>query len=597
MAKNKPQRKVKNAKQTIKKLLGLLKPYRAKFIFVLIFAMLSTVFSVIGPRVMGEATTVLFEGLLLKIKGLGDIDFTRITQIIALLLFIYGISVAFQIIQGFIMAGISRNLTYNLRKDMHSKIERLPLKYFDDRSVGDILSLVSNDIDIIDSNLTSSLTQLLTAITSIVGITYMMFTINVTMTLFALLILPLSFLMVVFIFSKSQRFFQAQQSNLGSLNGHVEEMYGAHVVVKAFNGEGKSIEEFDLANRKLYDSAWKSMFFSGLVNPVMNFIGNFAYVVISILGGYFAARGIIKVGDIQSFIQYMRNFMQPISQIGSLSASFQQSLAAAERVFEYLEAEEEVETINESIDIESVNANVSFDNVTFGYDKNQPVIKNFSAEIEAGKKIAIVGPTGAGKTTIGKLLMRFYDIDEGMIKIGGLNISEMKRSDLRELIGMVLQDTWLYSDTIKENIRYGDLNADDCDVVEAAKKAQVDFFVRTLSNGYDTVLNEDTSNISQGQMQLLTIARAILADPKILILDEATSSVDTRTEVLIQKALDILMEGRTSFIIAHRLSTIKNADLILVMNEGDIVEKGNHETLLAMNGFYSKLYNSQFAED
>ena len=597
MAKNKPQRKVKNAKQTIKKLLGLLKPYRAKFIFVLLFAMLSTVFSVIGPRVMGEATTVLFEGLLLKIQGLGDIDFARITQIITLLLFIYGLSVAFQIIQGFIMAGISRNLTYNLRKDMHSKIERLPLKYFDDRSVGDILSLVSNDIDIIDSNLTSSLTQLLTAVTSIVGITYMMFTINVTMTLFALLILPLSFLMVVFIFSKSQRFFQAQQSNLGSLNGHVEEMYGAHVVVKAFNGEGKSIEEFDKANRKLYDSAWKSMFFSGLVNPVMNFIGNFAYVVISILGGYFAARGIIKVGDIQSFIQYMRNFMQPISQIGSLSASFQQSLAAAERVFEYLEAEEEVETISDSIDIESVSANVSFDNVTFGYDKNQPVIKNFSAEIEAGKKIAIVGPTGAGKTTIVKLLMRFYDIDEGMIKIGGLNIAEMKRSDLRDLIGMVLQDTWLYSDTIKENIRYGDLDADDCDVVEAAKKAQVDFFVRTLSNGYDTVLNEDTSNISQGQMQLLTIARAILADPKILILDEATSSVDTRTEVLIQKALDILMEGRTSFIIAHRLSTIKNADLILVMDEGDIVEKGNHETLLAMNGFYSKLYNSQFAED
>ena len=597
MAKNKPDRKVKNAKQTIKKLLGLLKPYRAKFIFVLLFAMLSTVFSVIGPRVMGEATTVLFEGLLLKIQGLGDIDFARITQIITLLLFIYGLSVAFQIIQGFIMAGISRNLTYNLRKDMHSKIERLPLKYFDDRSVGDILSLVSNDIDIIDSNLTSSLTQLLTAVTSIVGITYMMFTINVTMTLFALLILPLSFLMVVFIFSKSQRFFQAQQSNLGSLNGHVEEMYGAHVVVKAFNGEGKSIEEFDKANRKLYDSAWKSMFFSGLVNPVMNFIGNFAYVVISILGGYFAARGIIKVGDIQSFIQYMRNFMQPISQIGSLSASFQQSLAAAERVFEYLEAEEEVETISDSIDIESVSANVSFDNVTFGYDKNQPVIKNFSAEIEAGKKIAIVGPTGAGKTTIVKLLMRFYDIDEGMIKIGGLNIAEMKRSDLRDLIGMVLQDTWLYSDTIKENIRYGDLDADDCDVVEAAKKAQVDFFVRTLSNGYDTVLNEDTSNISQGQMQLLTIARAILADPKILILDEATSSVDTRTEVLIQKALDILMEGRTSFIIAHRLSTIKNADLILVMDEGDIVEKGNHETLLAMNGFYSKLYNSQFAED
>ena len=438
MAKNKPQRKVKNAKQTIKKLLGLLKPYRAKFIFVLIFAMLSTVFSVIGPRVMGEATTVLFEGLLLKIQGLGDIDFARITQIIALLLFIYGLSVAFQIIHGFIMAGISRNLTYNLRKDMHTKIEKLPLKYFDERSVGDILSLVSNDIDIIDSNLTSSLTQLLTAVTSIVGITYMMFTINVTMTLFALLILPLSFLMVVFIFSKSQRFFQAQQSNLGSLNGHVEEMYGAHVVVKAFNGEGKSIEEFDIANHKLYDSAWKSMFFSGLVNPVMNFIGNFAYVVISILGGYFAARGIIKVGDIQSFIQYMRNFMQPISQIGSLSASFQQSLAAAERVFEYLEAEEEVETISESIDIDSVNANVSFDNVTFGYDKNQPIIKNFSAEIEAGKKIAIAGPTGAGKTTSVKLLMRFYDIDQGMIKIGGLNIAEMKRSDLIDLIGMVL---------------------------------------------------------------------------------------------------------------------------------------------------------------
>ena len=597
MAKDRKAPKVKNAKLTIKKLLKLLKPYKTRFIFVLLFAMLSTVFSVIGPRVMGEATTVLFEGLLLKIQGLGDIDFARITQIIALLLFIYGLSVAFQIIQGFIMAGISRNLTYNLRKDMHSKIERLPLKYFDERTVGDILSLVSNDIDIIDSNLTSSLTQLLTAITSIVGITYMMFTINVTMTLFALLILPLSFLMVVFIFSKSQRFFQAQQSNLGTLNGHVEEMYGAHVVVKAFNGEVKSVKEFDEANRKLYDSAWKSMFFSGLVNPVMNFIGNFAYVVISILGGYFAARGIIKVGDIQSFIQYMRNFMQPISQIGSLSANFQQSLAAAERVFEYLEAEEEIETISESLDLEQVRANVSFENVSFGYDKNQTIINNFSAEIEAGKKIAIVGPTGAGKTTIVKLLMRFYDLDKGTIKIGGLDIAKMKRSDLRDLIGMVLQDTWLYSDTIKENIRYGDLDANDDEVIDAAKKAQVDYFVRTLSHGYDTILNEDTSNISQGQMQLLTIARAILADPKILILDEATSSVDTRTEVLIQKALDILMEGRTSFIIAHRLSTIKNADLILVMDEGDIVEKGNHETLLAMNGFYSKLYNSQFAED
>ncbi len=589
--------KVKNTKKTMKNMMGLLKPYRIRFIIVLIFALASTIFSVIGPKIMGNATSVLFEGLMARVQGTGGVDFDRIGQIIMILIGIYIISVLFSMVQGFIMAGVSRNLTYNLRKSIHAKVEKLPLKYFDKRSVGDVLSLMTNDIDVIDSNLTSTLTNFITSVTTIVGIIYMMFSINWQMTLAALVILPLSFLVIVFIFSQSQRFFQGQQENLGVINGHIEEMYSSHVVVKAFNGEEKSIATFNNANAALHNSAWKSTFLSGIVHPMMNFIGNFGYVVISILGGYFASKGVIQVGDIQSFIQYMRNFMNPIAQIGNLSSTFQQSLAAAERVFEYLEEPEEVEDSTLELDLSTVEGHVQFENVNFGYDESVTIINDFSADIKPGQKIAIVGPTGAGKTTIVKLLMRFYDVTSGTIRVGNHDIQDIKREDLRDLIGMVLQDTWLYSDTIRENIRYGKLEASDEEVHEAAMKAQVDYFVRTLSDGYDTVLNEETSNISQGQKQLLTIARAILADPKIMILDEATSSVDTRTEVLIQKALDILMEGRTSFIIAHRLSTIRNADLILVMDQGDIVESGNHDELLARDGFYATLYNSQFSEE
>ena len=589
--------KVKNTKKTMKNMMGLLKPYRIRFIIVLIFALASTIFSVIGPKIMGNATSVLFEGLMARVQGTGGVDFDRIGQIIMILIGIYIISVLFSMVQGFIMADVSRNLTYNLRKSIHAKVEKLPLKYFDKRSVGDVLSLMTNDIDVIDSNLTSTLTNFITSVTTIVGIIYMMFSINWQMTLAALVILPLSFLVIVFIFSQSQRFFQGQQENLGVINGHIEEMYSSHVVVKAFNGEEKSIATFNNANAALHNSAWKSTFLSGIVHPMMNFIGNFGYVVISILGGYFASKGVIQVGDIQSFIQYMRNFMNPIAQIGNLSSTFQQSLAAAERVFEYLEEPEEVEDSTLELDLSTVEGHVQFENVNFGYDESVTIINDFSADIKPGQKIAIVGPTGAGKTTIVKLLMRFYDVTSGTIRVGNHDIQDIKREDLRDLIGMVLQDTWLYSDTIRENIRYGKLEASDEEVHEAAMKAQVDYFVRTLSDGYDTVLNEETSNISQGQKQLLTIARAILADPKIMILDEATSSVDTRTEVLIQKALDILMEGRTSFIIAHRLSTIRNADLILVMDQGDIVESGNHDELLARDGFYATLYNSQFSEE
>ena len=589
--------KVKDTKGTVKKLVSLLKPYRFRFVIVIIFAMLSTVFSVVGPKYMGSATTELFNGLMAKLQGTGNVDFDRIAEILSMLLMIYAASLIFSVVQGFIMAGISRNLTYSLRKDVHSKVDRLPLSYFDTRSSGDILSLLSNDIDVIDANLTNSLTQLLTAVTTIVGILYMMFSINLVMTLTALLILPISMALVVFLFSKSQTFFQGQQENLGKVNGHIEEMYSAHTIVKAFNGEEKSIREFNVANDRLYQSAWKSTFIAGLAQPLMNFIGNFGYVVISILGGYFASQGTIQVGDIQSFIQYMRSFMQPIGQLGSLSSTFQQSLAAAERVFEYLDAPEQSDTVKQEVDTKSLHASVDFENVSFGYTEDQMIIHDFTCHVKEGQKIAIVGPTGAGKTTIVKLLMRFYDLNSGAIRVGGVDIADISREDVRRMIGMVLQDTWLYSGTIRENIRYGHLEASDDDVLQAAHKAQVDHFVRTLPLGYDTVINEDTSNISEGQMQLVTIARAILADPKIMILDEATSSVDTRTEVMIQAAMDILMEGRTSFIIAHRLSTIRNADLIIVMDQGDIVESGSHDELLAKGAFYANLYNSQFSED
>lgn len=591
-----PKAKVKNTKKLFKNFYELLKPYRFKFVIVLLFAFLSTIFAIVGPNIMGQATTVLFEGLVAKVQGVGGVDFDRIADIILFLLAIYFASLVFSYLQGFIMAGISRNLTYNLRQNMHAKLRKLPLNYFDKNNTGDILSLVTNDIDVVDSNLTSTLTQLVTSVTTLVGIFYMMVRINWQMTLAALLIVPLSFILVIFIFKKSQVYFQDQQKYTGVLNGHIEEMYSSHILVKAFNAEKQSVAQFKEANDILYHSAWKSQFFSGLVQPLMNVIGNIGYVVVSILGGYFASQGLIQVGQIQAFIQYMRNFMNPIAQLGNLSVTFQSSLAAAERVFDFLEHEEEEDQVKQVLDLESLEGHVEFKDVNFGYEEGKTIINNFSAKIKAGQTIAIVGPTGAGKTTIVKLLMRFYDLNSGSIEIDGIDIKSMKRSDLRGLIGMVLQDTWLYSGSILENIRYGKLDASDDQVIEAAKKAQADHFVRTLEDGYETALNEETSNISQGQKQLLTIARAILADPKILILDEATSSVDTRTEVLIQKALDTLMKNRTSFIIAHRLSTIRNADLILVMDDGDIVEKGKHEDLLKQEGFYATLYNSQFSD-
>ena len=592
-----PSVKAKDMKQTIRKLAGLIKPHLTKFIFVLIAALISTVLAIIGPKILGQATTVLFEGLVSRVQGLGGVDFEKIGRILIFLSAIYGFSFLFSYIQGFVMARISRDITFKLRKDMQVKIDRLPLSYFDKTTVGDTLSIVTNDIDVIDTNLTNSITQILTSVTTIVGVLYMMITINWQMTIAALLVMPISFGIMVFIFSRSQKFFQAQQDNLGELNSHIEEMYGSQIVVKAYNAEDISLAKHDEINNRLYDSTWKSNFFSGLAQPMMNFIGNAGYVVISILGGWYATQGMISVGDIQSFIQYMRNFLNPIAQLGSISAQFQQSIAAAERVFEFLEEDEEPAETPVDYDLETLQSSVMFENVNFGYLPGQTIINDFSTYVKPGQKVAIVGPTGAGKTTIVKLLMRFYDVTSGSIMIDGIDIRNFKREDLRSTIGMVLQDTWLYSGSIKENIRYGNLDATDEEVYTAAQEAQVDHFVRTLADGYDTVLNEETSNVSQGQKQLLTIARAILADPKIMILDEATSSVDTRTEVLIQQALDKLMEGRTSFIIAHRLSTIRNADMILVMDKGDIIEVGNHEELIAKDGFYATLYNSQFSED
>lgn len=593
----KPIAKAKDSKKTIRNLLNLLYPYRFTIIFVLIMALLATILSILGPKILGNATTVLFEGLMATIQGSGSVDFEKIGSILLTLIGIYFTSFAFSAIQSSIMAKVSRNITFGLRKSVQDKVSKLPISYFDKHSVGDTLSIVTNDVDVIDTNLTNSITQFITSVTTIVGTLYMMISINLKMTLIALLVLPLSIVLMAFIFKRSQKYFVAQQSNLGKINAHIEEMYSSQMLVKAFNGEKQALDTFDEINGKLYQSSWKSNFFSGLIKPVMDFVGNAGYVLISILGGWFATQGKISVGDIQSFIQYMRTFINPISQIASISSQFQQTLAASERVFEYLEAQEEPVDTPTEYDLNSVQGSVTFENVNFGYVKDKTIINNFSLYVKPGQKVAIVGPTGAGKTTIVKLLMRFYDVTSGAIYIDGVDIRKYSRNDLRSLVGMVLQDTWLYSDTIKENIRYGKLEADDEAVYRAAKQAQVDHFIRTLSKGYDTILDEETSNVSQGQKQLLTIARAIMADPKILILDEATSSVDTRTEVQIQKALDILMHGRTSFIIAHRLSTIRNADMILVMDQGDIVEVGDHAELLQKGGTYAALYNSQFSQE
>lgn len=589
--------KPKDFKGTFKKLLNYLGKYKFAIAIVIVFAIASTIFNILGPKILGNATTKIFEGVMNMISGTGEgIDFNYIGQIMLILVCLYLISALFGYLQGFVMSNVSMKVTYNLRRDIQAKINRLPLRYFDKKNHGEVLSHITNDVDAISQSLNQSLTQIITSVTSIIGILIMMFSISWQMSLVALFVLPLSGVFIGFVVKRSQKHFSAQQEYLGNVNGHIEEMYSSHTVMKAFNGEEESIKKFDKYNEKLYSSAWKSQFLSGLMMPVMQFIGNLGYVAICILGGYLAVNGQIAVGDIQAFMQYMRQFTQPIAQVANISNILQQTVAAAERVFEFLAEEEEPEDTKVPASVEHVEGSVQFEHVHFGYSEDKTIINDFSASIKPGQKVAIVGPTGAGKTTIIKLLMRFYDIQDGAIMIDGTNIKDFTRNDLRSLFGMVLQDTWLYNTTIKENIRYGKLTATDEEVLAAAKAAQVDHFIRTLPDGYNMLLNEEASNVSQGQKQLLTIARAILADPKILILDEATSSVDTRTEVLIQKAMTNLMKGRTSFVIAHRLSTIRDADMILVMKDGDIIEQGNHEELLAKGGFYENLYNSQFED-
>lgn len=589
-----PIRKARDFKGTMKKLIEYLGEYRGLIIIVFVFAIFSTAASIAGPKILGNATTKLFEGVMAELNGTGEIDFAYIGRIALITLGLYLVSALFAYIQGWIMANVSTDIAYRFRRDLSKKMNRMPLKYFDGTTHGEVLSRITNDVDTLNQTLSQSLTQIITSLVTVVGVLIMMLSISWQMTLVALVVIPLSMVTVMMIVRQSQKFFKQQQEYLGHVNGHVEEMYGGHIVMKAFNGEAESIQKFDQSNNTLYDSAWKSQFLSGLMMPIMMFIGNLGYVGVAILGGYLAIRNVITVGDIQAFIQYMRSFTQPITQLANISNVLQQTAAAAERVFEFLDEAEEVEDTTSPIKLENVQGHVEFKNVHFGYDPAKPVINNFSAEAEPGHKIAIVGPTGAGKTTMVKLLMRFYDVDSGKILIDGHDIRDFTRKDLRKMFGMVLQDTWLYNDTIMENIRYGRPDATDEEVIAAAQMAHVDHFVHTLPDGYNMVLNEETTNISQGQMQLLTIARAFLADPKILILDEATSSVDTRTEVLIQRAMTNLMKNRTSFVIAHRLSTIRDADLILVMNHGDIVEQGTHNELLAKFGFYHELYMSQF---
>ena len=586
--------KPRDFKGTLLKLIRYIGQYRVPIILVWLAAIASTVFTILGPKILGNATTKLFEGVLAKIAGTGTIDFTYIGHIIVEVLILYVFSSLLAYIQGWIMSNIAMNITYRFRKDISEKINRMPFKYFDGTSHGEVLSRITNDVDTVSQTLNQSLTQIITSVTSVLGVLVMMLTISWLMTLVALVMLPLSFGIIGLIVSKSQVFFKRQQDYLGHINGHVEEMYGSHLVMKAFNGEAKSIAQFDQINNVLYDSAWKSQFLTGLLFPIMNFVGNLGYVAICILGGYLAVTGSITIGDIQAFIQYVRSFTQPIQQIANISNVLQQTMAAAERVFQFLAEEEEVPDTISTLTAEHIEGRVDFKDVHFGYNPDKIIINDFSFYAEPGQKIAIVGPTGAGKTTMVKLLMRFYDVNGGSILVDNHNVKDYKRNDLRCSFGMVLQDTWLFNGSIMDNIRYGRSSATDEEVIAAAKAAHADHFIRALPGGYNFVLNEETSNISQGQMQLLTIARAILLDPAMLILDEATSSVDTHTEVLIQNAMLDLMKNRTSFVIAHRLSTIREADWILVMKDGDIVEQGKHEKLLAKEGFYAELYNSQF---
>ncbi len=592
-----PGEKPKDFKGTFKKLLNYLGKYKIAIVIVMIFAILSTIFSIVGPKVLGEATTILFEGVMniISENGLG-IDFVGIRNIIFILLGLYIISAVFSYIQGWIMTSVTMKVTYKLRKEISHKINKLPLSYFDKKTQGEVLSYITNDVDTVSQTLNQGITQVITSITTLLGVLIMMLSISWQMTIVAVLVLPIAVILVALVVKKSQKYFIKQQKHLSDVNGHIEEMYTNHTIVRAFNGQKQATEKFEVFNEQLYESAWKSQFLSGLMPPIMNFVGNLGYVAVCIMGGYFATQGVITVGNIQSFMQYMRSFIQPISSLANVSNILQSTMAAAERVFEFLEEKEEIPDTDKPASVDNVVGNVEFRNVHFGYNEDKIIINDFSAKVNAGQKIAIVGPTGAGKTTIVKLLMRYYDVNSGAILLDGTDIRDFTRNDLRIQFGMVLQDTWSYNETIMENIRYGRLNASDDEVIKAAKEAQVDHFVRTLSDGYKTMLNEESTNISQGQKQLLTIARAFLADPKILILDEATSSVDTRTEILIQQAMENLMKGRTSFVIAHRLSTIRDANLILVMNEGDIVEQGTHEELLQKGGLYEKLYNSQFEE-
>lgn len=586
--------KAKDFKDAMLRLLKYMERYKFRLILMVIFAIGGTVFNIIGPKILGKATTELYSGLISKINGGSGIDFDKIIKILFGVMCLYVVSSVLSFIQGFIMTGISNDVTYNLRKDISKKINKIPMKYFESRTHGEILSRITNDVDTLQTGINQSVTQLITSATTLIGVLVMMLSINVWMTLAALLILPVSMFIISKVMKHSQKYFQDQQKYLGEVNGQVEEIYSGHTVVKAFNKEDDVINEFEKTNEKLYSSAWRSQFFSGIMMPIMQFVGNLGYVMVALLGGFMVIKNKIEVGDVQAFFQYIRNFTQPIQQIAQVTNMLQSSAAASERVFEFLDVEEEDQMAEDPVSVNQIEGNVSFEHISFGYDPSKIIVHDFNADVKAGQKVAIVGPTGAGKTTMIKLLMRFYDVNSGEICIDGHNVKDFNRMELREMFGMVLRDTWLFHGTIMENIRYGRLDATDEEVIAAAKAAHAHHFIMSQPGGYQMELNEETSNISQGQKQLLTIARAILADNKIMILDEATSSVDTRTEERIQKAMDNLMKGRTSFVIAHRLSTIRDADLILVMKDGDIIEQGTHESLLAKNGFYANLYNSQF---